>query len=99
MRVVAFESNNRNDLFVITKFLTAVHADKQFPFGYYLYQPKKMSSNIASFFSLFTSTAHADAEEKTPIEEASVQEEEEAPEPEDACIFQCSVTKSTLTYL
>ena len=46
-----------------------------------------MSSNITSFFSSFTSTAHADAEEETPIEEASVQEEEEKPDPEDACVF------------
>ena len=59
----------------------------QFPLRTLLVPTKKMSSNIASFFSLFTSTAHADAEEKTPIEEASVQEEEEEPEPEDACIF------------
>ncbi len=57
-----------------------------------------MSSNIASFFSSFMSTAHADAEEKASTEEASVQEEEEEePEPEDARLF--NVGHKGLLYL
>jgi ubiquinol-cytochrome c reductase subunit 6 len=57
-----------------------------------------MSSIIASFFSSFVSTVHADApsDEEKPAEEVAVVEEaaaEEEPEPEDVRVFP---TRSTL---
>ena len=39
-------------------------------------------SSISSFFSSFLSTAHADSQEETPVEEVAAEEAEEA-EPED----------------
>ena len=51
----------------------------------------KMSS-IASFFSSFIGTAHADAEEKAPAdEEVVVEAAAEEEEPEDVRVFVVSV--------
>lgn len=48
-------------------------------------------SSMASFFSSFVGTAHADAEEKTPADEEVVEAAAEEEEPEDVRVVVVSV--------